>query len=314
MGSSLAFQRICILMLLLVWITKVRGQTKFFNVMKYGAVPDGKTDNSKAFLNAWNEACEWNGASSILVPTGIFKMEPVLFKGPCNGGGSFDGQGPSAWPFNNCNKTSNCNHLPVSIRFDFITNSWVHHITSMDSKNFHMHLLGCKNMKLSNIRISTPGDSPNTDGIHIGRSSDIQIFDSTIATGDDCISMSHGSKNINITKVHCGPGHGISIGSLGKLPNEEPVLGITTRNCTFSGTSNGAASRVQISDVKFINIRGTSSSKVAVNLQCSSSVPCEKIELMDINLAYKGSDGPVDSSCSHVSGVSYSKQMPPSCI
>ncbi|KAK2662999.1 hypothetical protein Ddye_001573 [Dipteronia dyeriana] len=38
-----------------------------------------------------------------------------------------------------------------------------------------------------------------------------------------------GSKKISITKVTCGPGHGISVGSLGKYNNEEPVVGVTVR-------------------------------------------------------------------------------------
>uniref|UniRef100_A0A7N2MCG8 Polygalacturonase n=1 Tax=Quercus lobata TaxID=97700 RepID=A0A7N2MCG8_QUELO len=64
-------------------------------------------------------------------------------------------------------------------------------------------------------------------------------MDSTIATGDDCVSMSPGSKNINIRNVTWGPGHGISVGSLVGGPNEEDVSRLTVTNCTFIGTQNG---------------------------------------------------------------------------
>ena len=94
-------------------------------------------------------------------------------------------------------------------------------------------------MKFDQIHIIAPKDSPNTNGIHISSSSNIQILDSTIATGDDCVSMSPSSKNINIRNVTCGSGHGISVGSLGGGPNEEDVSGLMVTNCTFIVTQNG---------------------------------------------------------------------------
>ena len=45
---------------------------------------------------------------------------------------------------------------------------------------------------------------------------------------------------------------------------------------------------MKISDVHFKNIRGTTISNVAVSLNCSDTVPCEGIELVDIDFKYIG--------------------------
>ena len=67
-----------------------------------------------------------------------------------------------------------CKH-EQNIRFDYVTNSKVQDITSKDSKFFHINLLECKKLQFQHVTITAPGDSPNTDGIHIGRSSKITI-------------------------------------------------------------------------------------------------------------------------------------------
>lgn len=45
-------------------------------------------------------------------------------------------------------------------------------------------------------------------------------------------------------------------------------------------------SLVKLSDIHFTNIRGTFNTKSAVALMCSSSVPCEDIQLLNINLTH----------------------------
>ncbi|XP_003615081.2 exopolygalacturonase [Medicago truncatula] len=94
-------------------------------------------------------------------------------------------------------------------------------------------------MTLTKLQIKAPGDSPNTDGIKIGKSTGINITSVNIRTGNDCISMLSGLKNVQIMDVYCGPGHGINIGSLGKYEDEEDLADIIVKNCTFNGTSNG---------------------------------------------------------------------------
>ena len=108
-----------------------------------------------------------------------------------------------------------CKH-EQNIRFDYVTNSKVQDITSKDSKYFHINLLECKKLQFQHVTITAPADSPNTDGIHMGRSSQITITNADIGTGDDCISFGDGTQDITVNQVTCGPGHGISIGSLGR--------------------------------------------------------------------------------------------------
>ena len=102
-----------------------------------------------------------------------------------------------------------------------------------------MNILNCDNVTFQNIVINAPKNSLNTDGIHIGRSTMANITGATIKTGDDCVSLGDGCQQINVEKVTCGPGHDISIGSLGRYHDEQPVIGVKVRNCTLTNTENG---------------------------------------------------------------------------
>lgn len=126
-----------------------------------------------------------------------------------------------------------------SLSFTSLNNALVQDLTSKDSKTFHVNVLQCKNITFQNFNIIAPAESPNTDGIHIGRSNGVNIIDSKIGTGDDCISLGDGSEQVTVSGVTCGPGHGISIGSLGKYDNELPVVGIFVKKSTLTNTDNG---------------------------------------------------------------------------
>lgn len=85
----------------------------------------------------------------------------------------------------------------------------VRDIRSLNSKFFHIALVECKNFQASGLKIAAPGNSPNTDGIHIERSSSVHLSKSRIGTGDDCISVGQGNSQVTISSITCGPGHGI---------------------------------------------------------------------------------------------------------
>ncbi|PQM41850.1 exopolygalacturonase-like [Prunus yedoensis var. nudiflora] len=382
--------------LLLVSIAKAQPAALDVTSAKYGGKPD--FDITQALSKAWTDACASTSPSKLVVPKGTFKFLGTTFKGPCkapiafqlqgtlqapadgnqlpkkdtwisfdhidrltiSGGGTFDGQGAISWKQNDCHKNKNCKSIAINLRFNFITNSRIEYVTTKDSKNFHVNVLGCTNVAFHHFTVSAPKESINTDGIHIGRSTGISIIDSTIKTGDDCISIGDGTKNLNVTNVTCGPGHGISIGSLGRYPKEEPVSGITIKNCTLTDTQNGVRiktwpaspaagtasdihfediimvnvgnpilidqeycpwnqctlkvpSKVKISNVSFKNIRGTSTTPLAVKLVCSKGLPCEKVELSDIDLKYTGNQGPLTSKCTNVKPTITRVTKPLSC-
>ncbi|GMN51731.1 hypothetical protein TIFTF001_020878 [Ficus carica] len=81
-----------------------------------------------------------------------------------------------------------------------------------------MNIFACRDIKLDQMHIMAPGNSSNTDGIHIAETTGLKVWDSVVSTGDNCLSFGPGTKNIDISRVQCGPGHGISIGSLRKNP------------------------------------------------------------------------------------------------
>ncbi|GMN36131.1 hypothetical protein TIFTF001_005777 [Ficus carica] len=89
------------------------------------------------------------------------------------------------------------------------------------------------------MKIRAPGSSPNTDGIYISSSSAVNISGANIMTGDDCIAVGAGSRNLWMERIKCGPGHGISIGSLGNSVNEEGVQNVTVTSSTLTKTQNG---------------------------------------------------------------------------
>ncbi|GAB4854163.1 hypothetical protein Ancab_022749 [Ancistrocladus abbreviatus] len=297
-----------------------------------------------------------DGKDSILT---IQRIKELTFKG-VGEGGVFDGQGAKAWEQNDCKKNKQCTRLPYNLRFNFLTNSRISHITSKDSKSFNILVFACNNVTLEDITITNPKESPNTDGIHLGKSENINITGAKIAAGDDCLSISPGVKQLRVENVECGPGHGISVGSLGGGQNEPPVEGVFVKNCTFTNTDNGVRvkswlgshetaatdlhfeditvdnvttpividqgycpsnhcpakepSKVKVSNVSYKRIKGTAGGPSAIKIICSSTVPCENVELEDIDLTSSGgAKGPLTSECANVKPKTSGKLNPAPC-
>ncbi|XP_066369460.1 exopolygalacturonase-like [Miscanthus floridulus] len=259
------------------WFAEVATAGRVFNVSDFGAVADGRTDDSEAFLRAWTKACATPGRAAVVVPRGDYLLHPLVFRGPCKGymevhvrgvlrappglgafrgcrewvhfssidgllvtgGGTFDGRGATAWPLNECPQKRDCKLLPTSIKLGLVRNATITGVTSLDSKFFHVTVVGSHDVRIHRVSIRAPRSSPNTDGVHIQGSSNVHVTDCAVATGDDCVSVGPGASDVVVSGVSCGPGHGISVGSLGRYPGEEDVRRLRVANCTLAGTSNG---------------------------------------------------------------------------
>ncbi|XP_010453593.1 PREDICTED: polygalacturonase At1g48100-like [Camelina sativa] len=268
------------------------------NVLDNGAKGDGTSDDTKAFEDAWREACKV-AASTLLVPSGsTFLVGPVSFLGKeckenivfqldgkiiaptsssawgsgllqwiefksltgitIKGKGIIDGRGSVWWnkspdydPADESESTTESDMVkeqlgtkmpktkPTALRFYGSNGVTVNGITIQNSPQTHLKFDNCMSIQVSDFTTSSPGDSPNTDGIHLQNSQDAVIYRSTLACGDDCISIQTGCSNIYIHDVDCGPGHGISIGGLGKDNTKACVSNITVRDVTMHETTNG---------------------------------------------------------------------------
>ncbi|KAK2352675.1 putative polygalacturonase [Trifolium repens] len=366
--------------------SNVGTKNAIYNVLQYGARGDGKSDDSRAFSSAFSSACKARGMSTLVIPAGkTFLVTKLVFSGPCNakiliqlegqivapykttwkagsywisieylngltidgkGNGAIHGNGFTWWPCPTCFRPKmlyfhSCNGLSVS------------NLRIVNSPKSHVSVNMCNGAKFSHIHIASPGTSPNTDGFQISDSSNILIEDSDIKSGDDCVAINGGSSFVNATRVTCGPGHGISIGSLGRSRATDKVSNIYVRNCTFIGTTNGAriktvpggtgyarhisfekiilvntknpiiidqnynASKrdtsVSVSDVTYREFTGTTTSDVPIYLSCSAD-GCFGILLDQNNIVSTQRGKKTSSFCKNAHGIARNTIPLVSCL
>jgi len=99
----------------------------------------------------------------------------------------------------------------------------VSNITLQNSESWTLDLLACENVSVDGVRIRNPFHGPNTDGIDVCSSQNVQITNCDIYTGDDAIVLKNRSAKIsyphpckNITVTNCklvSPTNGFKIGT-----------------------------------------------------------------------------------------------------
>ncbi|BFG20225.1 hypothetical protein CerSpe_064980 [Prunus speciosa] len=248
-------------------------------VDRYGAKGDGRDDTQafrKAWTKACSSQ---RGVDLVVPKNRNYHLKPNNFSGPCKspitlkiygtikaspnrsdyrndsrhwivfenmtnfrveGGGTIDGNGRIWWQ-NSCKVKESlpCTIAPDAVTFFGCINLQVDNIRFQNPQKMHLLFRECVNVKASNLIVTAPEDSPNTDGIHVTGTQNIQIRNCLIRTGDDCISIVSGSRNVRATDIICGPGHGISIGSLGAGNSEAEVSDVIVSGAKMTDTTNG---------------------------------------------------------------------------
>ncbi|KAL5990513.1 hypothetical protein ACLOJK_011415 [Asimina triloba] len=110
-------------------------------------------------------------------------------------------------------------------------------LESINSQVSHIVIHGCKNVMMNGVTVRAPGNSPNTDGIHVEESTSVAITRRTmVKTGNGCVSIGPGTQNLLIAVRATAFG---IIGSLGKRLDEAGVQDVRVKSDIFSGTTNG---------------------------------------------------------------------------
>ncbi|XP_022714844.1 probable polygalacturonase At1g80170 isoform X2 [Durio zibethinus] len=287
------------------------------SVGDFGAKGDGYHDDTKAFEIAWKIACSFPVRTRILIPAGFtYLVHPVELGGPCKskitlmiygtiiapkspdewdglnprkwlyfqkvnhlhvvGGGTINGMGQEWWA-HSCkrNKTN-------ALTFHKCKNLKVHNVMVVNSQQMHIAFTNCRRVTVSNLKVIAPATSPNTDGIHISASRGVEVKNSIVRTGDDCISIVSNSSHVKIRNIACGPGHGVSIGSLGKSNSWDQVHNVLVDGAFISNTENGVRIKTwqggsgYASNMKFQNVYMDNVSYPIIIDQyyCDSDLPC----------------------------------------
>ncbi|HET8841224.1 MAG TPA: glycosyl hydrolase family 28 protein [Ktedonobacteraceae bacterium] len=158
------------------------------------------------------------------------------------GSGTIDGQGASWWAVINAEKAAGqtLSPRPAMIDLETVTTATISGITIKNAPNGHITMKKASGVTITHIAISSPSDSPNTDGIDVWSSSNVTVTNSTIDDGDDDIAIDSSASDgpahdIFLSSCTILHGHGLSIGSF----TGGGVYNVNIHDNTLTGTSTG---------------------------------------------------------------------------
>ena len=213
-------------------------------------------------------------------------------QGTVDGRGDQDILGTSTtwWALAEQAKTANKDQQnPRLIEADSLNNFTMYHVNVTNSANFHVVYKGGNGFTAWGVRIKTPANARNTDGIDPSGASNVTIANSYIQDGDDGIAIKGGSaaSNMTIRNDYFWGTHGISIGS----ETNGGVKNILFENNTLNGVDSSGI---------------TSSSDNGIRIKSSASNGGAVTQVSYLNTCLSGMKAPIvlDTHYSSSSGSS----------
>ncbi|KAI9259457.1 pectin lyase fold/virulence factor [Phascolomyces articulosus] len=197
---------------------------------------------------------------------------------------------------------------PVMMAF-MVNQLDVRSMKMINSPNWNFYVHRSKDVKFEDIFIEDVdnkyGEKPhNTDGWDTSEVDGITIINSHINNSDDCVAIKTNTSNIHIENLYCNGSHGISVGSLGNIPElPDYVSNMVVKNVTCENCQNGAriktwprSSLGYVKNVSYIDFHVTNSDNPIQIDQCYFNIEeaeclADPAKLQISNLLFKNVTG-----------------------
>ncbi|KAK4834896.1 hypothetical protein QYF36_002053 [Acer negundo] len=270
-----------------------------YNVVSFGAKPDGRTDSTQPFLWAWSSACKSVTPATIYVPRGSFVIRAVVFGGPCRSKVVFRIDGTLVAPSNYWN-VGNSGYwilfskvVRVSIYGGTIdgrgSGFWACRRTGKNCPN------GARVCYIGSL-----GDYAKEDGVE-----NVTVTSAIFTKTQNGVRIKSWARPSN------GYARNLVFRNIIMNSVYNPII-IDQNYCPNNRGCPRQSSGVKISGVTYKNIKGSSATQVGMNFQCSSNNPCRGIKLQYIKLTYNGR--PSTSYCNNAHGTTTGLVIPTSCL
>jgi polygalacturonase len=133
------------------------------------------------------------------------------------GGEKIIGANVTWWELADKARTGGTQNNPRIIVLSGCDNFTLYRITLQNSPNFHVSYSAGNGFTVWGVKVRSPKNARNTDGIDPGNSTNVTITHSWIDTGDDNVAIKAGAglptTHMTVAHNHFYSGHGMSIGS-----------------------------------------------------------------------------------------------------